>query len=315
MLIEQSSCLIALIDAHGELIEANAHLRQLMASCPNQTSIYAFLEPNSRKRFQQQLTRALHKERSEPTRLHFTDSPLAIAQSYRCFVLPASSSQVVLLAEPIAPLDQRAAEEYIHVTNELAATTRALQKTSHELVRKQQALEEALQTIEQIARIDDLTRILNRRSIMLTLADEFDRVRRYPSTVSILLIDIDHFKQVNDRYGHPMGDEVLRDCAGLLRRSIRTIDHIGRYGGEEFLCVLPMTSEEQATELAERLRRDVANARFIVAETTTFSVTISIGVAEIDPERDTPELLIAHADNALYQAKARGRDQLAIWRP
>ncbi|NTW97691.1 MAG: GGDEF domain-containing protein [Oscillochloris sp.] len=313
LLVEQSSCLIALIDDHGGLIEANPRLRQLLAQQSGPRSILPLLEPNSRERFEMQMRHARAEQRAGPITLHFTDGPLAIPQSYRCYLAVASSAQIVLLAEPIAPLDQREAEEYIHITSELSATTRSLQKISHELSKKQHALEEALAMIEEIARIDDLTRILNRRSILLVLSNEFDRVLRYRSPFSVLLIDIDHFKQVNDRYGHPIGDQVLRDCAGLLRRSIRTIDHLGRYGGEEFLCVLPMTAEAAAAELAERLCRDVANARFIAGDMVAFSVTISIGVAELDPRNDTPDLLISHADEALYQAKDLGRNCVAIW--
>nr|WP_255603798.1 GGDEF domain-containing protein [Oscillochloris sp. ZM17-4] len=168
--------------------------------------------------------------------------------------------------------------------------------------------------IERIANVDELTQLPNRRSILLRLAEEVERAERYGSAISILMIDIDHFKQVNDRYGHPAGDEVLRDCAELLRCSIRTTDHIGRYGGEEFLCLLPMTAEASALVLAERLCREVERAPF-AAEATALTMTISIGVAELGIKRDTIGQLLSHADSALYLAKERGRNRAAPWRP
>jgi diguanylate cyclase (GGDEF)-like protein len=224
-----------------------------------------------------------------------------------------ADSQVVLLAEPIAALDQVAAEEYMRVVSEMATTTRNLQKASYELVQKQHMLEEALVKIEQIARVDELTQILNRRNILLILTEEVERAQRYRSALSVLLIDIDHFKHVNDSYGHLVGDHVLRQCAELLRRFTRTTDRLGRYGGEEFLCVLPMTVESSAAVLAERLCKVIARAPF-AAEMVAFSVTISIGVAELDPQHDTIEQLISHADSALYRAKAGGRNRAEIWR-
>jgi diguanylate cyclase (GGDEF)-like protein len=315
LLLEQSVSLIALLDEGGGLIEANPSLLRILALRPDVNSILPLLEPSSRARFDEQLLKARADQQAGPIMLNFADSPTAIPQSYRCYLAAVGEAQLVMLAEPVAPLDHRAAEEYMRVTSELATTARNMQKLSHELAKKQQVLETALAKIEQIARVDELTQLLNRRGIMLALADEVERVHRYRQVAAILLIDIDHFKQVNDRYGHPVGDHVLHDCAALLRRSIRATDHLGRYGGEEFLCVLPMTAEVAAADLAERLRRDVERARFTAAQTVDFSVTISIGVAELSPACETAELLIAHADSALYSAKTTGRNRVQVWRP
>ncbi|EFO81375.1 response regulator [Oscillochloris trichoides DG-6] len=312
LLIEQTSALVALLDAEGGVMEANPRLRQILAAHPELHSILDLLEPNSRRRFHTLLTSAQTGNPAGPVTLNVSETPTAIPQSYRAILTLVAPGQYIFFAELIAPLDQLAAEEYIQITSQLATATRSLQKTSHELAKKQHELEEALATSEHIARTDDLTGLLNRRSIMLILGNEADRVRRYQSQLSILMIDIDHFKQVNDRYGHLMGDQVLRECAGLLRRSIRAIDHLGRYGGEEFLCILPMTSEGAAVDLAERLNRDIAHLRFFANELVSFNVTISVGVSEMRMDQDTPDRLLARADAALYAAKAKGRNCVVV---
>ncbi|WP_129627070.1 sensor domain-containing diguanylate cyclase [Candidatus Oscillochloris fontis] len=314
LLIEQTSALVALLDEQGGVMEANPRLRQILAAHPEMNTILALLEPNSRRRFHMLLATVQSGHPTEPVTLNVSVSPTAIPQSYRTILALVEPGTYIFLAELIAPLDQHAAEEYIQITSQLATTTRSLQKTSHELAKKQHELEEALANSEQMARIDDLTGLLNRRSIMLILRNEVDRVRRYQSQVSVLMIDIDHFKQVNDRYGHLMGDQVLRECAGLLRRSIRAIDHLGRYGGEEFLCILPMTSEGAAVDLAERLNRDISHLRFFANELVSFHVTISVGVAEMRKHQDSPDRLLARADAALYQAKDNGRNCVMIAR-
>ena len=314
LLIERSESLIALITKQGELIEWSESLGQVLARRPGIDNLLPLLDPSSRTRFLTLLQDAISAQRAGPVTLNFTDSPISIPQSYRCYADCTLDAQIVLLAEPIPPLDQRAVEEYMQVTSELSNTTRTLQKVRYHLEQKQQLLEGALAQIEKIANIDYLTQIPNRRNVLLKLDEEVRRSLRYGSPVAILLIDIDFFKHINDCYGHQMGDEVLQACANIFQRSIRASDHLGRYGGEEFLIVLPMCTKESAADMAERLRFRVAENLFTVAETTKFSITISVGVSELNPQQDTLELLIAHADHALYMAKEAGRNQVQIWR-
>jgi diguanylate cyclase (GGDEF)-like protein len=313
LLIERSESLIALMTEHGDLIEWNESLSNILARRPGIDNLIPLLDPSSRTRFLTLIQQAHSEQRAGPITLNFIDSPIAIPQSYRCYADGTPDAQVILLAEPIPPLDQRAVEEYMQVTSELSNTTRTLQKVRYHLEQKQHLLEEALAQIEKIANIDDLTRIPNRRNVLLKLEEEVKRSLRYSMPVSVLLIDIDFFKHINDRYGHQMGDEVLQTCASTLQRSIRISDHLGRYGGEEFLVVLPVCTKEVAADMAERLRLRVAEGHFIASETTSFSITISIGVSELNPHHDTLEILIAHADHALYAAKAAGRNQVQIW--
>jgi len=170
-------------------------------------------------------------------------------------------------------------------------------------------LKAAYQRIEELAELDELTGTFNRRSIMRMLGDEIARAHRVNTPCSIALIDLDWFKRINDNYGHPTGDEVLRTFAITVFANIRTIDRFGRYGGEEFLLMLPDTSGESAARILDRLRAIIADLDW-----STFSpgmqVTISAGVATLKPN-ETLDALLARADGALYSAKAQGRNHIA----
>lgn len=314
-LIEQGQSLVVQIDRGGQLVEWNPSLQLILDLVPDTTSLFDLLDSSSRPRMVQQIEQALANRPASAVVLNFSAGPTDLPRSYSCRLLALPGQQLIMLAEPLAPLDPQAAQEYMRVTNDLAMTTRNLQKTRYELTKKQLLLEEALQRLEQIARVDELTQALSRRSIMSYLREEIDRATRYPANLSILLLDVDHFKQVNDRYGHQVGDEVLRATARLLQQSIRAADHLGRYGGEEFLAILPMTDPAAAAELAERLRCRIGEERYTATSAADFCVTISIGIAGFDYQADTLETLIAHADDALYQAKTRGRDGFFIWQP
>jgi len=169
-------------------------------------------------------------------------------------------------------------------------------------------LKEANKRIEELAELDDLTGSLNRRSIMRTLNEEIARAQRGGSPCSIALIDVDWFKRINDTYGHPAGDEVLRTFAITVFANIRTIDRFGRFGGEEFLLVLPDTLHETAVRILERLRAITAELDWN-AFSSGLRVTISAGIATLNPG-ETSDTILARADHALYAAKAQGRNRI-----
>jgi diguanylate cyclase (GGDEF)-like protein len=171
------------------------------------------------------------------------------------------------------------------------------------------ALKEANKRIEELAELDDLTGSFNRRCIMRFLDDEVARAHRTTVPFSIALIDLDWFKRINDTFGHPIGDEVLRTFAITVFANIRGVDRFGRYGGEEFLLVLPDTPDDVALRLLDRLRQIIASLDWS-AFSPGMRVTISAGVATLRPD-ETPDALLARADSALYQAKARGRNHIA----
>jgi diguanylate cyclase (GGDEF)-like protein len=172
-----------------------------------------------------------------------------------------------------------------------------------------QKLKEAYKRIEELAELDELTGSFNRRCIMRMLDEEIARAGRGGPPCSIALIDLDWFKRINDAYGHPTGDEVLRTFAIPMFANIRSIDRFGRYGGEEFLLILPDMTSEGAARALDRLRAIVADLDWS-AFSPGMNVTLSAGVATLKPE-ETPDTFLARADSALYAAKARGRNRIA----
>jgi len=170
-------------------------------------------------------------------------------------------------------------------------------------------LKEAYRRIEELAELDELTGSFNRRCIMRMLSEEIDRARRNGAPCSIALIDLDWFKRINDAFGHPIGDEVLRTFAITVFANIRPIDRFGRYGGEEFLLVLPDAPQDGACRMLDRLRAIIADLDWS-AFAPSMRVTISAGVATLRAD-EGPDTFLARADSALYAAKAKGRDRIA----
>jgi diguanylate cyclase (GGDEF)-like protein len=169
-------------------------------------------------------------------------------------------------------------------------------------------LKAANKRIEELAELDELTGSFNRRCIMRMLDDEIARAQRVNTPCSIALIDLDWFKRINDGYGHPTGDEVLRTFAITVFANIRNIDKFGRYGGEEFLLLLPDTPGDSAARTLDRLREIIADLDWS-AFSPGMRVTISAGVATLRRD-ESPDTFLARADSALYAAKARGRNRI-----
>jgi diguanylate cyclase (GGDEF)-like protein len=161
-----------------------------------------------------------------------------------------------------------------------------------------------------LATTDSLTGVPNHRALMLNLRVEFERARRYQRPLAVLFLDIDHFKQINDQHGHAAGDMTLACFADIVASKLRSADSFGRWGGEEFLAVLPETNRDEAAATAERIRQAVAEHPF--ASIGENRLTCSIGVA-ISPEHASElNALIATADKAMYAAKTLGRDRCEI---
>jgi diguanylate cyclase (GGDEF)-like protein len=162
--------------------------------------------------------------------------------------------------------------------------------------------------LTEVAISDPLTGLHNRRSFEVRLAEEVERTRRSQVPFALLLLDLDHFKQVNDRFGHQAGDQALQAVASVLEQQLRAVDLPARIGGEEFAVLLPDTAGQGALDTAERLRAAIAT-RPIAHEGATIAVTASIGVACCSAHADTSEGLLRVADLALYQAKRAGRNR------
>jgi diguanylate cyclase (GGDEF)-like protein len=163
-----------------------------------------------------------------------------------------------------------------------------------------------------IATTDPLTGIFNRRHFMSMLAREHHRAERYKTTFSLLMLDIDHFKRINDTYGHPVGDEAIKAMAGAASKHLRPTDLIGRFGGEEFVVLLPHTEEGGAVVAAERIRESVGKV-VVNAGDKEVRFTVSIGAATYT-RRVSAEALLNCADQALYAAKTGGRNQVCVGR-
>ena len=160
---------------------------------------------------------------------------------------------------------------------------------------------------------DPLTGIYNRRYLDETLPRELSRAKRDAAAVAVIMLDLDHFKRVNDEFSHAAGDEVLKLLAKLLKNGSRESDMICRYGGEEFVVIMPNMSAELALERVESWRRELQGTTVRFGD-FNIQVTLSAGIADYPAHGDTPGLLLARADEALYRAKHEGRNRISVYR-
>ena len=176
------------------------------------------------------------------------------------------------------------------------------------------ALENArlFEEIQKMAMTDSLTNLFNRRKFFELADHEFERARRYQHPLSLIMMDIDLFKQVNDNYGHAAGDLVLKNIAEIYQKSTRAVDIFARYGGEEFVILMPETAAEEAKETAERLRLLIAHSPIQYGD-KAINITISFGVVELDASCKSTEELLDRSDQALYYSKKMGRNRVSVW--
>ncbi len=227
---------------------------------------------------------------------------------YECLVIAQADDRLLLFAEPEVitasmPLPD-AADELVRLRTELDGIRQALDI-------KQKELQAVLAQAEEVSHTDALTYLPNRRSMIAELQRQVTYAERYGTPLSVSMIDIDNFKDINDTYGHAVGDQVLRYIASEMRDRIRQPDVIGRLGGDEFLVILPSSPANAAAEQARRLCQQVAGAP-VIAGKEIISVGLSIGITQYQPNSDDWHTLLERADQAMYQAKRNGRGQWAI---
>ncbi|HMR99394.1 MAG TPA: GGDEF domain-containing protein [Anaerolineales bacterium] len=200
-------------------------------------------------------------------------------------------------------------EKYNQLLEDFRSLEEEVRRIRRTLEIKEIELKAVLAQSHEISNTDALPFLPNRRKIIVDLQEEVIRAARYNTPLSISMVDIDHFKQVNDTYGHAAGDEALRTIAARLREQIRHPDTIGRYGGEEFLIVLPNSELNAAQEQASRLCNHIRNLQVEAIKQKLISITVSIGVAQFKHGQENWEQFLHRADTAMYAAKNGGRNR------
>jgi len=295
--INSTRSLLVLLSEGGKLLAWNPAFDSIKEALHDTSLLRDFLSPSSKTIFDLLLSNVTH-DRVQ------TQGELDLGQGdhlrgYTCFLYPVPDGRVLFIAEPP------------HAISDLVTVSAELQVTKQKLERKEIELLSVLAQAHEVSHTDALTFLPNRRQIMVDLQNAVTFSNRYGTPLTISMLDIDRFKNINDTYGHTVGDEVLRSLTGKLRQDIRHPDTMGRYGGEEFLIVLPHSTMKSAIEQAQRLCEQ-ARALAITVGDQTISVTISLGIAQYKIEKEDWQAFLSRADRALYQAKNNGRDQWAI---
>ena len=244
------------------------------------------------------------------------------AEAGNTFAVRLNVPRVAVVAadgKPFADEERRLIRELfdvIRVAEESEARYQELEQRMLSLQRENLDLTVRNRALSEVSSRDSLTGLYNRWYVIEKLDSELNRAIRHGSPMSLLMLDLDHFKRINDTFGHPAGDEVLKSVGKLLRESCRVYDVPGRYGGEEFCIVLPETRPGNTTVVAERIRKRLESTELPCGDGSVL-VTASIGIAgtEVDGDGEmlNPAALIDRADRALYSAKTRGRNRVELW--
>ena len=295
--LESTYLLVVLVDKEGSLLLWNSSFDLYKKTYPDKTHLKDFLSAPSEDLFNRLLSSTLQKRTRTKGGLEFVGE--ARNDSFMCILIPMPGPRVLFIAELVT------------FFSTLEALTAELQRTKRILTIKETELNAVIAQANEISHTDALTFIPNRRQIIGDLQREVIFSDRYGTPLSISMLDIDYFKKINDTYGHVVGDDVLRSLAGELRDHIRYPDTIGRYGGEEFLIVLPHSTFKAAGEQAERLCRHIRSLLIHSGE-HEIMLTVSLGIAQYRIHKEDWEEFLSRADTALYQAKNSGRDQWAV---
>lgn len=295
--LKSTNLLVILLDQDGKILSWNPSFGELQQALPDRKFLKDFLSPSSIALFDQLISSTTQEGVRTRGKLRFAQEERR--GDFAALTIPLPDQRILFIAEPV------------HATTELKAVTAELQRTKRFLANKEMELKAVIAQADEVAHTDPLTFLPNRRQMIGDLQREVIAADRYSTPLAISMIDIDHFKNINDTYGHTVGDEVLQRLAGELRDHIRHPDTIGRYGGEEFLVILPQSTLKAATQQAERLCRHVRSS-LMKSNGREISLTISIGVAQYRTHKEDWQTFLSRADAALYQAKNNGRDQWAV---
>jgi diguanylate cyclase (GGDEF)-like protein len=227
-----------------------------------------------------------------------------------CMVLPLENERILFVAELINS-SPKLMDKVDRLSKQVEVFKNESETAKKVARRKEVEVIGIMAQANEITEIDVLTLLPNRRKILHELHDEVRRAQRYNTSFTISVVDVDHFKKVNDNYGHLAGDEVLKHVGQMLNEHIRHPDLAGRYGGEEFLILLPNSNALAAAEQASRLCKHIRESVIQIPK-HVLQITVSIGIAEFKHETDTWEDLINRADTAMYEAKSSGRDRWVL---
>jgi diguanylate cyclase (GGDEF)-like protein len=287
---------IVLIDGQGRMLDWNPAFEQRRAARQGATSLQELVWPTSQDRLGEMLkTKKVVKSSLELL-------PLTEKFEYQCLMQPLADGEFLFFAEPAVKARDV----------ELAHLADTLRKTRRDLENKQIDLESVLAQADEVSHTDALTFLSNRKRIVADIQRDVAASDRYHKPLTIFMVDIDHFKQVNDTYGHSAGDQVLRTMANGMQTSIREIDKLGRYGGDEFLFLLPATTIKSSLKMADRLLEVARTLPIPLDHQQILHLSISIGIAQYRIGKESWDHLIKRADKALYTSKNNGRDQWTI---
>ncbi len=295
--LETTGMLVGLLDPEGNLLSANTAFQALRASRDTPPDLRSFLSVASKALFDELLASTLKTRTRTKGGLQFAGE--VRTDHFMCLFIPMPGQRILFIAEPVT------------LASTLEAVTAELQRTKRILTVKETELKAVLAQADEVSHTDALTFLPNRRHIIRNLQEEVQFADRYGTPLSLSMLDVDHFKKINDTYGHSAGDDVLRTLAGELRDHIRHPDMIGRYGGEEFIILLPHSTRNAAIEQAERLCKYVRSLRITSGE-HKIALTVSLGVAQYKVHEENWEALLNRADAALYEAKKNGRDRWVV---
>lgn len=295
--LESTNALVAVLNEEGKMLSYNEAFEQFRQNMPDCSHLRDCLSSPSKILFDEFFKQTRSERTRKQANLEFVRE--SRWGDFSTTFVPLPGGQVLLIAEPI------------QAVNDLATITAELARIKQTLAIKEMELKAVIAQADEVSHTDALTFLPNRKRIVADLQREVMFAERYGTPLSISLLDIDHFKYVNDHYGHAAGDEVLRKLAMELRDHIRHPDMIGRYGGEEFLVVLPHGTSRAAAEQAGRLCKYVQSL-VIPCDENEIVLTLSIGIAQYKVQKEDWQSFLNRADRALYEAKHRGRNRWMV---
>jgi diguanylate cyclase (GGDEF)-like protein len=309
-LLQHSHSLVAWTEKNGNLLAWNPAFELLDKSISPKSNLQDFLTRDGKETWQKLLDSVSTSHNPAHGNLEFAVQEQDVHPSYDCIVLPLPDGQMLFIAE-LAFYDYKLPEKYQRLLALVSRLTANYDQLRDALAIKQEEIGLVVAQANEVSHIDALTYLPNRRQVINDLQREVLHADRYKTPLTISMLDIDHFKLINDTYGHAVGDNVLCELAKILQVHIRIPDIVGRIGGEEFLILLPNSSAQAASEQAARLCKHIREHGMELKDQPVH-VTVSIGIAEYHIGLESWDKLLSRADTALYSAKNNGRDRWAI---